>query len=76
MSFPKPPSFVFDGSKIATFRDELGWSQHYFAASLGVPQSTVSRWETGRTTPSAQHLGSMYAIGRHLGVSPNFFDEK
>ncbi len=77
MSFPfKPPTFSFDGTKVTTFRGELGMSQHHFAASLGVPQSTVSRWETGRTTPSAGHLGTMYHVGKSAGVIPNFFDEK
>lgn len=39
-------------------------SQREFADHLGVPQTTVARWETGRTTPSADYLGLMYDLAR------------
>lgn len=33
-------------------RNRLGMSQEAFAAALGVPQSYVSKWESGRTKPT------------------------
>lgn len=37
--------------KIRRLRERLGMSQRQFAEALGVKQSTVWRWESGRATP-------------------------
>jgi transcriptional regulator with XRE-family HTH domain len=39
-------------------------SQREFASHLGVPQTTVNRWETGKTTPTAEYLGLMHDLAR------------
>jgi transcriptional regulator with XRE-family HTH domain len=38
-----------------------------------VPKNTVSRWETGATTPDADSLAAIYSIAREAGVVANFF---
>jgi transcriptional regulator with XRE-family HTH domain len=40
-------------------RDRLGQSQSKAAAALGVPQSTLSRWETGCQMPSIASVGKI-----------------
>lgn len=36
---------------VKAIRAELGWTQAQLADHLGVDQSTVSMWETGRLKP-------------------------
>lgn len=36
---------------IAAAREAKGWTQQQLADAMGVPQSHVSRWETGKVTP-------------------------
>lgn len=43
-------------------RRELGVSQRDLAAQLGVSQSRVARWETGRTIPSTADLEDVLAL--------------
>lgn len=54
----------FRRDTIRELRESLSMSQREFASHLGVPQTTVNRWETGRTTPSADYLGLMYDLAR------------
>src|SRR5450759_2765662 len=35
-------------------REARGWSQHQLAEKIGVDLRTITRWETGETTPSAK----------------------
>jgi transcriptional regulator with XRE-family HTH domain len=39
------------GEKIRLRREELGRSQEWLAAALGVKQRTISKWELGQTEP-------------------------
>ena len=39
--------------RIRWFRKELGYSQEFLAELCGVDASCVSRWETGKWSPSA-----------------------
>jgi len=43
------------------------------AKNLGVPPNTLSRWETGATTPDAETLAALYSLGAVEGVPPQFF---
>ena len=40
---------------------------------LGVPPNTLSRWETGATTPDATSLVAVYSVSIEEGVAPVFF---
>lgn len=42
--------------RLLTERQELGLPQAALAIRLGVAQSTYAGWETGRSTPGAQHV--------------------
>lgn len=58
------PDFVKD------IRDALGWSQVRLANAVGVKQSTVWRWESGRSTPrgaARKKLRELWAEARGEG---------
>ena len=63
----------FDPCQIREFRSIVGLTQTELAEKLRVPQCTVARWETGRTSPNASHIGEMCDFGRVAGVEPGFF---
>ena len=63
----------FRTDSIREIREQLSLTQHALAAELGVPQSTVFRWEAGRTTPNADHLAKIHHVARSSGVVPKFF---
>ena len=63
----------FDPCQIKEFRSVVGLTQTELADKLQVPQCTVARWETGRTTPNAFHIGEMCDFGRVAGIEPGFF---
>lgn len=46
-------------------RTSLGFSQRDLAAMCGIPQSSVARIESCKTTPN---LGTLLNIFRHLGL--------
>lgn len=52
-------------SAMVAQRNELGWSQRDLAAMCGIPQSSVARIESCKTTPN---LGTLLNILRHLGL--------
>ena len=69
----KPGRFKFDPGTIAQVRKHLGLSQKKLAALLGVPANTLSRWETGATTPDADSLAAIYSVAAQHGLSAQFF---
>ncbi len=69
----KPGRFKFDPESIAQVRNHLGLSQKKLAALLGVPANTLSRWETGATTPDADSLAAIYSVAAKHGLSAQFF---
>ncbi|PUA80868.1 helix-turn-helix domain-containing protein [Nocardioides currus] len=48
---------------IRRVRRRAEWSQRDLAEQLGVSQSAVAKWETGRTTPSARVLARILTLG-------------
>ena len=60
-------------SKIREFRHRVGLTQVALGQALEVPQSTVARWETGFSVPTAEHIGLMCDFGYVHGVRPDFF---
>lgn len=63
----------FDYLTIKEFRRIVRCTQTELAQKLGVPQSTVARWESGRVAPNACHIGEMCDFGRVEGIEPSFF---
>lgn len=63
----------FDWLRIREFRQAVGMTQHQFGEILAVPQSTIARWETGRISPNAKHIGLMCDLGRVRSIEPEFF---
>ena len=72
----KPGHFKFDPGSIAQVRNRLGLSQKKLAARLGVPANTLSRWETGATTPDADSLAAIYSVAAKQGLSIQFFRKR
>ena len=69
----KPGSYLFRRESIAELRGRLGLTQAKMAEELGVPKNTVSRWETGETTPDADSLAAIYSLGKENGMEVTFF---
>ncbi|MBI2166597.1 MAG: helix-turn-helix domain-containing protein [Chloroflexi bacterium] len=57
-------------------RKRLGLTQAKLAELLDVPVNTVSRWETGATTPDANALAAIYSIAKQQDVTPQFFQRR
>ena len=68
MSFAESPTTL--GETIRKLRKIAGLSQTKLANLLGVTQSTVAFWESGRNHPRHKYLEKMSAI---FGVSPAVF---
>lgn len=48
-------------SEVLAIRTKLGLSQTAFAKFIGVNQSTVSRWESGREEPTDLNMAGIRA---------------
>ena len=59
--------------EIREFRQRLDpeMPQHQLASLLGVPTSTVSRWEKGDAVPRLHHIIKLYNLGMREGKLPN-----
>ena len=55
------------GAKIRELREKRGMSQKELADALGLDQSAVAQWETGRTEPTIFNLRRLADL---LGISP------
>ena len=66
-------SYRFDPRGIVDIRTRLGIAQFEMARLLGVPANTLSRWETGNTTPDAHSLAAIYSFAQERGLNPTFF---
>jgi len=54
-------------------REALGLNQAALAHELGVPTNTLSRWETGATTPDANSLAAVHSVASDHHVDLRFF---
>lgn len=68
--------YEFNAKSIAAVRTRMKMKQTKLAELLGVPANTLSRWETGATTPDANSLAAIYSIAQDNGQSVNFFEER
>ena len=55
------------GEKIKAYREAAGLSQKQLADALGLDQSAISNWETGRTAPT---INNLYRTADILGCRP------
>ena len=42
---------MFNAEEVKSIRDKLGYAQAELATKCGVTVTTVSRWETGKSSP-------------------------
>ena len=49
-------------SKIACLRRARGWSQEELAGRLGVSRQSVSKWESGASTPDLDRIVAMCGL--------------
>ncbi len=68
--------YEYRPDSIVALRKQLGQTQAQMAKQLGIPANTLSRWETGATTPDATSLAALYSLGAAQGVPPQFFKRK
>ena len=69
----KPSVYAFDPKSITKTRDKLNLTQKQMSEQLGVPVNTLSRWETGSTTPDANSLAAIHSLAVKQGHNPGFF---
>ncbi len=65
--------YEFRAHSLVDLRAELNLKQKQMAALIGVPQNTLSRWETGATAPDALSLAKIYGIAQERGKAVEFF---
>lgn len=53
------------GDRISALRRRLGLTQPQFAAALGVPLSTLSKWEVGTRIPSGAAATLIHLLEQH-----------
>ena len=73
MSTINPDRYEYRHQSLVELRAELKLKQSKMAELLGVPANTLSRWETGATTPDATALAKFYSIALSNGKEPKFF---
>lgn len=73
---PDHYDYAFTSGVLENIRKRLGLTQAKLAELLDIPVNTVSRWETGATTPDANALAAIYTIARQHDVTPQFFHRR
>lgn len=58
------------GKRLETLRQSTGMNQYEVAAKLGVDQSTISRWESGSSSPSGLYLSTLERLFKRYKVAP------
>jgi DNA-binding XRE family transcriptional regulator len=76
MTPTKSGDYEYSFKSIVEVRTKLRLSQVDMAKKLGVPTTTLYRWETGATKPDASSLASIYSIAMENGIKPNFFPRR
>jgi transcriptional regulator with XRE-family HTH domain len=72
----KAGKYEYRPETLAGLREQLALKQTKMAELLGIPANTLSRWETGATTPDAEALASIYSLALERGITPNFFNRR
>ena len=53
--------------QLMELRKQRGWSQEQLGAKIGVTRQTVSKWETGDTTPELAKLIELSSLSQLTG---------
>lgn len=69
----KRGKYEYRPDSLVHLRQKLGRTQVQMAKILGIPSNTLSRWETGATTPDAGSLAAIYSVGMEHKIQPDFF---
>ena len=72
----KAGKYEYKAETLVHLREQIGLTQAEMAKLLGVPANTLSRWETGTTTPDAESLAAIYSFAIERGITPNFFPKR
>jgi transcriptional regulator with XRE-family HTH domain len=72
----EPGRYEYIPDGILDIRRKLNLKQREMAKLIDVPPNTLSRWETGTTTPDAVMLAKIYSIAMEYGITPAFFRAK
>lgn len=72
----KAGKYEFRPDSLVQVREQVGLSQAKMANLLGVPANTLSRWETGATSPDAESLAAIYSAAVEHGIAPDFFQRR
>lgn len=70
---PSQHKYRFDPKEISNVRQRMKITQAALAELLDVPVNTVSRWETGASTPDAHALAAIHSAALESNVKVNFF---
>ncbi len=73
---PELYEYEFRPDVIKETRGKLGLSQAKLADLLDIPANTLSRWESGSTSPDAKSLAAIFSIAKGKGITPQFFVQK
>jgi len=57
-----PTTDLTIGARIASARDQAGWTQTKLAKAVGVSRGAVSQWEADRTEPSAPNCRKIASL--------------
>ena len=69
----KAGKYEYKPDSLIHLRQKIGRTQVQMAKILGIPPNTLSRWETGMTTPDAESLAAIYSVGMEHKIRPDFF---
>ena len=72
----KAGKYQFRSDSLVQVREQVGLSQAKMANLLGVPANTLSRWETGATSPDAESLAAIYSVAMEHDIPPDFFQRR
>ena len=61
------------GEQIRTIRKQKGLTQEQLAEKLGIPASTIRKYESGKVQPKTERL---FDIASKLGVHPSQLDSR
>ena len=72
----KAGKYAYRPESLVELRKRLELKQAKMAGLLEISANTLSRWETGATTPDAESLAAIHSIAMEQGIVPEFFQRR